>query len=54
MPFLLADHNPVMWIGRELNSTYQWRLIEHLLSKEENLEKLKKESKTFFKTEFGE
>lgn len=50
---VILDHNPVLWIGKNLNSTYQWRLNEQLLSQEDNLEKIIEETRNFFKCNLG-
>lgn len=50
---ILADHNPIIWVGKQLNYKYQWRINEQLLSKEENLERLKEETRNFLKINLG-
>lgn len=49
LPKIRVDHNPVMWVGKDLNSSYQWRLNEQLLSREEKMKKLREETKNYFK-----
>lgn len=53
LPQLLLDHNPVLWIGKDKEIKYQWRLNERLLSKEENVQKLKDETVNYFRTNLG-
>lgn len=50
---MLADHNPVMWVGKEFKSKYQWKLNEQLLGRKKNLQKLKDETNKQTKNNLG-
>lgn len=53
LPQTMSDHNPVIWTGKERKATYQWRLNDFLMNKEENVNRLKDETLNFFKVNLG-